>query len=142
MGSFTEPDNPFSDLSYTDFGEPIPKRYATPVMFFSDGDRLKDINSVIFTVASDTWSRLHVTYTTDCETRRDQTEALYLFYRFLPRNLGARSLAPKTYSATIRRKPGCRHVRYFSMLIESTEKGTDMNLVSIQIYYRKQGRDR
>lgn len=142
MGSFTESDNPFSDLSYTDFGEPIPKRYATPVMFFSDGDRLKDINSVIFTVASDTWSRLHVTYTTDCETRRDQTEALYLFYRFLPRNLGARSLAPKTYSATIRRKPGCRHVRYFSMLIESTEKGTDMNLVSIQIYYRKQGRDR
>ena len=142
MGSFTEPDSPFSDLSYTDFGEPIPKRYATPVMFFSDGDRLKDINSVIFTVASDTWSRLHVTYTTDCETRRDQTEALYLFYRFLPRNLGARSLAPKTYSATIRRKPGCRHVRYFSMLIESTEKGTDMNLVSIQIYYRKQGRDR
>lgn len=142
MGSFTDPDNPFSDLSYTDFGEPIPKRYATPVMFFSDGDRLKDINSVIFTVASDTWSRLHVTYTTDCETRRDQTEALYLFHRFVPRNLGARSLAPKTYSATIRRKPGCRHVRYFSMVIESTEKGTDMNLVSIQIYYRKQGRDR
>jgi hypothetical protein len=142
MGAFTESDSPFSAFSYTDFGEPIPKRYATPVMFFNDSDRLKDINSVIFTVAADTWSRLRATYKTDCETRQDQTEILYLFHRFLPRNLGARCLSPKTYATTIRRKPGCRHVRYFSVIVESAEKGTDMSLVSIQIFYRKQGRDR
>ena len=142
MGSFTEAGSLFTAYAYSDFGEPILKRYSTPVLFFGDSDRLKDVNNVIFTVSADTWSRLHVTYTTDCETRRDLTEALYLFHRFLPRNLGARSLAPKTYSATIRRKPGCRHIRYFSMTIESAELGMDMSLVSAQIFFRKQGRDR
>jgi hypothetical protein len=142
MGSFADPDSPFSDFAYTDFGTPIPKRYSTPILFFGDNDRLKDVTNVIFTVSSDTWSRMHVTYTTDCETREDLTEAMFLFYRLLPRNLGVRGLAPKTYSATIRRKPGCRHVRYFSMTIESAEMGLDMNLVSAQIYFKKQGRDR
>lgn len=142
MGAFTDAESPFYGFAYTDFGQPIPKRYTTPVLFFGDNDRLKDINSVILTVSANTWSRMHITYTTDCETRRDLTEALFAFHRFLPRNLAVRSLAPKTYSTTIRRKPGCRHVRYFSMTIESAEAGMDMSLVSAQIFYRKQGRDR
>ena len=142
FGQFNDVDNPFGDFAHTDFGAPIQKRYTTPILFFDDSDKLKDVNSIIFTVSADTWSRMRITYTTDCETREDLTEAYFLFYRFLPRNLRARCLTPKTYSATFRRKPGCRHVRYFSMTIESAEVGMDMSLVSAQIFYRKQGRDR
>jgi hypothetical protein len=142
FGQFNDADSPFGDFVHTDFGAPIQKRYTTPILFFDDSDKLKDVNSIIFTISADTWSRMRITYTTDCETREDLTEAYFLFYRFLPRNLRARCLTPKTYSATFRRKPGCRHVRYFSMTIESAEVGMDMSLVSAQIFYRKQGRDR
>lgn len=142
MGKFTEPDSPFGDFMYSDYGKPIQKKYVTPYMFFADYDKLKDVTNVIFTVSSDTWSRMHVTYTTDCEVRKDFTDVTYLYHRFAPRNLNARCLSRKTYTATVRRKPGCRHVRYFSMTIENAETGMDMSLVSAQIFYKKQGRDR
>jgi hypothetical protein len=142
LGDFSAVDSAFSPFDNTDYGMAIPKRYSTPVLFFGDGDFLKDVNNVIFTVSSNTWSRMQITYKTDCETRRDYTDAFYLYHRFAPRNLQARCLSPKTYSATIRRKPGCRHIRYFSMLIESAEPGMDMSIVSAQIFWRRQGRDR
>ena len=142
LGKFTEADSPFGDFMYTDYGAPISKRYITPYMFFGDYDRLKDVTGVIFTVSSDTWSQMHITYTTDCETRSDLTDARYLFHVFSPRNLHARCLARKTFAATMHRKPGCRHVRYFSMTIEGADAGLDMSLVSAQIFYKKQGRDR
>ena len=142
MGRFTEADSPFGDFMYSDYGSPIEKKYVTPYMFFGDYDNLKDVTGVIFTVSSDTWSQMRVTYTTDCETRQDLTDVRYLYHMLSPRNLHARCLSRKTFATTVRRKPGCRHVRYFSITIDSAEAGMDMSLVSAQIFYKKQGRDR
>ena len=46
------------------------------------------------------------------------------------------------FAVVAKRKPGCRHVRHFTVTLENDTLGADLAIVSMQIYYRLQGKER
>ena len=128
--------------SFADYGEAIRKRYRFATQSFGSYDRLKDVKTVIFAVRGDTDTDIAITYLTDYEQREDKTNIRVYSWRLVPRNLAYRSLAVNRFAAVARRRPCCRHVRHFTMALENNEAGQDMSVISAQIYYTFQGRDR
>ena len=51
-------------------------------------------------------------------------------------------LAIRRFAHVAVRKPGCRHVRHFTMRLSNNEPGCDMSLVSAQIVFTSQQRNR
>lgn len=127
---------------FTDYDEPIPKVYQFAAQTLGGYDRLKDVLSVIFVVRADTNSLINITYLTDYEVREDLTPIRAFSWRLSPRNLSHRFLGVVRFATVARRKPGARHVRHFSMRLENNDLATDMSVISAQIFYRYQGRDR
>ena len=128
--------------TFLDYWQAIEKVYQFPPQFFDSYDRLKDILYCIFTVRSDTDSVVDIRYDSDYETRHDQTEIRSLSWRLVPRNLAYRCLSIQRFAHVARRKPGCRHVRHFSVRLENNEPAQDLSIISAQIYFRYLGRDR
>ena len=128
--------------TFLDYGAAIEKVYQFPPQFFDSYDRLKDILYCIFTVRSDTDSVVDIQYDSDYETRHDQTEIRSLSWRLTPRNLAHRCLSVQRFAHVARRKPGCRHVRHFSVRLANNEPAQDLSIISAQIYFRYLGRDR
>ena len=128
--------------TFLDYWQAIEKVYQFPPQFFDSYDRLKDILYCIFTVRSDTDSVVRIRYDSDYETRHDQTEIRSLSWRLVPRNLAYRCLSIQRFAHVARRKPGCRHIRHFSVRLENTEPAQDLSIISAQIYFRYLGRDR
>lgn len=127
---------------FMDHGRPIEKVYQFPPQFFDTYDRLKDIMHVIFTIRSDTDSEVQIEYQSDYETRRDLTTIQSHSWRLSPRNLSYRDLRVQDFAFVARRKPGCRHVRHFSMRLYNNEAAQDLAILSAQIYFRYLGRDK
>ena len=136
LGRVTRMANVFSD-----YNAPIAKKYTFPVMFFSTYDRLKDITSVIFALKSSSKSAVTVTYKTDWEERADKTDLETRAWSLVPRDLSYRDLACGQPTQVFRRRPGCRHVRHFQMILENNES-RDMGVIFAQIFYKFQGRER
>ena len=128
--------------TFLDYWQAIEKVYQFPPQFFDSYDRLKDILYCIFTVRSDTDSVVDIRYDSDYETRHDQTEIRSLSWRLVPRNLAYRCLSIQRFAHVARRKPGCRHIRHFSVRLENNEPAQDLSIISAQIYFRYLGRDR
>ena len=128
--------------NFLDYWQAIEKVYQFPPQFFDSYDRLKDILYCIFTVRSDTDSIVRVQYKSDYETRYDLTNICSLNWRLVPRNLAFRCLSFQRFAHVARRKPGCRHVRHFSVRLENNEPAQDLSIISAQIYFRYLGRDR
>lgn len=128
--------------TYSDYGGAIKKAYQFAAQSMGGYDTLKDVLSVIFVSRADTNTLLNVTYLTDYEERKDPTPIYTVSWRLVPRNLTSRSLNPTPFSTVARRRPGCRHVRHFSMILENDSVGADMSIISAQIFYRYQGRER
>lgn len=128
--------------NHRDYDEPIRKKYRFAAQYMGSYDRLKDILGVIFTVQDDTDMLLNITYETDYEKRADLTPVRAVSWRFSPRDLAYRALGFRKFAAVVRRKPGCRHVRHFTMALENNELDMDMAVISAQVLYRYQGRDR
>ena len=105
-------------------------------------DKLKDVLSVLFSVRGDTDTRIQLTYETDYGIWKDPTPITSFSWRLAPRNLAYRYLSVRRFATIARRKPGSRHVRHFAMQLDNNEAGMDMSIVSAQIYYRYQGRER
>ena len=105
-------------------------------------DRLKDVTDVIFAVRGDTNTFLEVDYITDHETRRDRTAVRATRWRLAPRNMAFRELGVRAFATVARRKPMCRHARHFTMELSNNEIGMDMAVISAQVFYRYQGRDK
>ena len=103
---------------------------------------IKDVVSVLFSVRSDTDTVVRITYMTDYENREDLTPIRSFSWRLVPRNLAYRFLGVRRFATVARRKPGCRHIRHFSMRLENNELATDLSVVSAQIFYTYQGRER
>lgn len=127
---------------FVDYTEPIEKVYQFATQYMGGYDRKKDILSVLLACRSDTDTEINVTYLTDYETRQDLTPIRAYSWKLAPRNLAHRFLGGHRYAIVARRKPGCRHIRHFSMRLENAALGTDMSIVSAQIFYRYQGRER
>jgi|GEM_PF-1564216 len=130
------------ERSYADYGGAIEKRYRFAVQDFGSYERLKDVQRVVFATRSDTDTEIQITWVTDYETRADLTPILCLGWRLAPRNLLLRYLGLRNFANTAVRKPGCRHVRHFTMVLENDTAYRDMSLVSARIDYVFQGRDR
>jgi hypothetical protein len=128
--------------TFVDYNGPIEKVYQFPPQFFDTYDRLKDILYCIFTVRSDTDSEIEIEYQSDYENRFDQTPIRTLSWKLTPRNLAYRCLSVQRFAYVAKRKPGCRHVRHFSMRLTNNTAVQDLAILSAQIYFRYLGRDR
>ena len=127
---------------FADYGKGIDKRYRFATQNMGSYDRLKNITGVLLTVRGDTDTEIAIDYTTDHELRRDLTPVRSMSWRLSPRNLNYRVLSINRFATTARRRPGCRHVRHFAMTLSNDRAGMDMSIVSAQIFYNFQGRER
>ena len=127
---------------FSDYDGPIRKVYRFPTQFFGSYERLKDVTDVMISVRSDTDTEVSIRYDTDYGSRTDPTPVLTYSFRFLPRNLDHRCLSTARYACVARRRPNCRHIRHFSMTLENANPGEDLAIVSTQVFYRYQGKER
>ena len=127
---------------FHDYGKAIEKKYRFAAQYLGSYDRLKDITGVIFAVRGDTSTFLDVAYITDYENRQDPVPVRSSSWRLSPRDLAFRDLSVNPFTTVARRKPGCRHVRHFTMELSNNRFGMDMAVISAQVFYRYQGRDR
>lgn len=128
--------------NFRDYGQAIEKVYQFAAQYFGSYDRLKNVHRVLLTTRSDTDSVLHIFYGTDYEQRRELTPIESYSWRLAPRNLALRFLGVRRFAHVAVRKPGCRHIRHFTIRLENREPGSDMSVVSAEIYFTYQGRDR
>ena len=127
---------------FSDYGAAIRKLYRFPTLFFDSYERLKDVTDVLISVRSDTDTEISIRYDTDYGSRTDLTPILTYSFRFLPRNLDHRCLSTARYACVARRRPNCRHIRHFSMTLTNENPGEDLAIVSTQVFYRYQGKER
>ena len=132
---------------FTDYGQGFEKLYQFPVTDFGRTDRLKDVTGVQFAVRSDTESMVEIRYDTDYESRTDCTPIPTWDWTLGRMDLGGRvvggyNLETPRYARLAARKPGCRHVRHFTMTLRNDRPGQDLAIVSAQIFYRFAGKER
>lgn len=132
---------------FQDYGAAIDKVYQSPVLSFGGYDRLKDVTDVILVTRSDTETEISIEYTTDYETRKDLTDVFTWDWSSLAVDLGTTilgyyNLAAPVFARAVRRRPGCRHIRHFALTLSNNIVGEDLAVVSAQVYYRMQGRER
>ena len=131
-----------------DYGADYVRRYQFATQYFRSYDRLKTVREAIFTFRPDTDFEITLEYLTDYEVRRDITDEYThehiecRSWRLVPRNLRWRDLSVFPFAYVARRRPGCRHVRHFSMRLTCTGAGYDMPILSAQVFYTYEGRDR
>ncbi len=127
----------------SDFGEGIWKAYQFPARNFGSYDRLKDVDTALFSLRADTPSDVAVLYETDYETRADRV-SLYVegHDRLTDRNLEVRDLSVPRHAAVFRRRPKCRHVRHFSLRLENNTAGQNLAPYSVELRVRYEGRER
>lgn len=120
----------------------IEKVYQFPAIFFDTYERMKDVMKVLFQVRSDTDTEVQIQYKSDYGTRDDATQIQSYSWRLSPRNLAYRYLGVQRFAKVAVRRPGCRHIRHFSMRLWNNKPGQDLSLISAQIYFRYVGVDR
>ncbi|MBR5342897.1 MAG: hypothetical protein IK149_03260 [Oscillospiraceae bacterium] len=127
---------------YADYGEGIEKVYRFATEHFGSYDRLKNVNSVILAVRSDTNASASLRYITDCGQREDPTELRAWSWLLSPRNLSFRALNGRRFAMIFRRRCACRGVKHFTMRLSNSARGQDLSVVSAQVFYNEQGRQR
>jgi len=132
------------ERTFCDYGGPIEKLYQFPAQYFGSYERLKDVTDIIITVRSDTDTDVTIRYDTDYGTRYDLTpiRTAPYYWRLAPRDLTKRCLSVARYAYVARRRPGCRHIRHFSMTFSNDVAGCDLAVVSARINYKFQGKER
>ena len=128
--------------SFRDYGQGIPKVFRFPPQDFGGHLTCKTVRRVILSTRSDTDTVLDLTYETDYGSRRDLTPVECYAWRLCPRDLRRRMLAVRQFAHVAVRKPGCRHIRHFTMRLTNDVAGCDMSLVSAQIVFTVQRRNR
>ncbi len=127
----------------SDFGEGIRKAYQFPARNFGSYDRLKDVDTALFSLRADAPSDVAVLYETDYETRADRVNlSVEGRDRLTDRNLEVRDLSVPRHAAVFRRRPKCRHVRHFSLRLENDTAGQNLAPYSVELRVRYEGRER
>lgn len=128
---------------FSDFDQPINRKYTFAVQHFGTYDRLKDVLRVIFNCQSDTGCFIDIEYNSDYEDRYDLTPIDLRGVQIIPRDLtNGRVLRVVKYAGTAVRIPRCFHVRHFGMTLYNSEVNADLTLIGAQIIYRYSRRDR
>ena len=136
-GRLTHFENVFSD-----YGDGIDKVFQFATQNFGSYEALKNVDKVLINMRSDTLSTTKLEYITDYETRKDLTDLATDVWRLYPRDLSKRNLAGCGFANVFCRRPMCRRVRHFTMRLSNNNAGEDMSIVSAQIFYNYQGRQR
>ena len=127
----------------SDFGEGIWKAYQFPARNFGSYDRLKDVDTALFSLRADAPSDVSVLYETDYETRADRVNLHVEGHdRLTDRNLEVRDLSVPRHAAVFKRRPKCRHVRHFSLRLENNTAGQNLAPYSVELRVRYEGRER
>lgn len=146
--------NLFSDRAYPQTGSglyveeafagyAIEKVYTFATQVMGTLDYLKDVRHAIFVIAAETDTNTEVWYETDYETRKDLVDIEFpAAWRMTPRYLGSRNLSVRIFDYVARRKPMCRHVRHFAMRLQNNNLNEDLSVISAQMMYTTQGRDK
>ncbi|MBQ6985423.1 MAG: hypothetical protein IJQ25_00365, partial [Oscillibacter sp.] len=125
------------------FGEGIWKAYQFPARHFGSYDRLKDVDSALFSLRADAPSDVSVLYESDYETRADRVNLHVEGHdRLTDRNLEVRDLSVPRHAAVFKRRPKCRHVRHFSLRLENNTAGQNLAPYSVELRVRYEGRER
>ena len=127
---------------YADYGRAIEKVYRFATEHFGGYDRLKNVHSVVLVMRSDTNATAALTYISDYEHREDRSELRAWSWMLAPRNLSFRSLRGRGFASVFRRSCRCRGVRHFTMRLSNDRVGQDLSVVSAQVFYNFQGRQR
>ena len=136
------------DRTFNDYGGAIEKDYQFPVMNFGGYERLKDITSLLLAVRSDTESWISIGYSTDYEeARADLTDVKTWRWTWKNVNLediilGYHNLEADRYAKVVRRNPGCRNIRHFTMTLSNAIAGQDLAIVWAQVFYKFKGKER
>lgn len=126
--------------NYSDYGEAIDKSYRFATQYFGGYDRLKNVNSVIFSIRPDTNSETEITYLTDYETRKDLTNLKNFIWSLSPWDLEHWTLVGVGFGTVFRRRPMCRRVKHFTMQLDNKIPYEDLSIVSAQVFFNFQGR--
>ena len=124
----------------SDFGEPIEKVYRFATQVFGGYDRIKNVNSVLLSIRSDTNSVTKLTYITDSGSKNEPYDLINIAYRLVPRDLSFRCLAGRRFAKPFRRRPRCSRIHHFTMRLSNSALGQDLSIVSAQIIFNYQGR--
>ena len=135
------------ERSFMDFDKPIEKVYQFPVLNFGDYARLKDVTTVLFETRSDTPSHVNIQYETDYERRNDLTFISTWSWDMARRDLrklivGWYNVWIPKYASVSKRRPKCRHIRHFTMTLSNNRQEEDLAIVSAQVHYSFQGKER
>ena len=129
--------------TFSDFDEqPIEKVYTLPTQYFGSYDRLKNINSVLFSTEVEARLNAQIEWRCDWAKRIDPTPLVGSTYSLVPRNLTYRDLSCSPYPHVARRKPGWHNVHHFALRLSNNQPGEDLSVGSIQIFYTYRGRTR
>ena len=136
------------ERTFADYGtdennaKAIEKVYQFATQYFGTYDDLKNVNSIIITMRSDTNGTTALQYITDYERRYDLVPLKVRHWLLSPRNLSYRTLAGRGFAEVFRRRPMCRRVRHYTMRLENNSIGEDLSIVSAEVFFNLQGADR
>ena len=128
--------------NFRDYGGAIRKVFTFPAQDFGSHARRKTIRRILLATRSDTDTVVEITYETDFGLFRELTPVTHFSWRLSPRNLKWRMLRVARFAQVAVRKPPLRHIHHFTMRLVNEEPGCDMSLVSAQILYTLQGKQR
>lgn len=127
---------------FCDYDAAIEKSCQFATQHFGSYDRLKDVRTVLLSVRSDTETEIRIRYACDYGEWEDPTPIRSYSHRLAPRDLRTRDLSVKSFAAVFRRRPALHHLRHFTMTLCNANAWQDMSVVSAQIFYRYQDRER
>lgn len=130
------------ERTFADYEDPIPKVYRFSTQYFGTYDKLKNIDSIIITMRSDTNGETTLQYITDYERRYDLTPLRVWHWVLSPRNLIVRNLTGSGFAEVFRRRPMCRRVKHYTMRLENNNLGEDLSIVTAEVFFNLQGADR
>ena len=128
--------------TFRDYGRGIEKVFQFAAQTFGNYERRKDIRAVRIVTRSDTDTELRICWLTDHGSRWDGTPIVTRNWRLVPRDLRFRFLEIRRFAHVAVRKPGCRHVRHFSLRLENDRPGCDMSVVSAEVTAAFVGKER
>ena len=128
--------------TFSDYGGPIPKAYTFPLRSLGDYRRRKGVTGLLLALRGDADCDAAIAYRTDWEQWTDPTPIRVRGQGLAPRDLTQRDLSVETDLALERRSPRCRRVRCFGLKLENHTAGQDLAPLSLQILWRKEGRER
>lgn len=128
--------------NFMDYDKAIEKKFRFAYQHFGTYDRKKDVNTVLLMIRSDVRSNVRVTYLCDYGEWVDKTNLVAHSHSLVPRDLSFRDLSVSNLAAVFRRRPGLRHVHHFAMELSNNAPGEDLSIVSAQVFFRYQGRER